>query len=65
MLMYNEEGRTWPKVTWRDSRILLYYLGSEPDDVSTEEAQEIGFEDLLLRLDVGGSVFMTPRPEGE
>ena len=62
-LIIKEEGRMWPKVAWGDSRIVLFYLGTEPDDVTIEEAQEVDFEELLLRLDTGGSVFMTLKPE--
>ncbi len=64
-LIYKEEGRIWPKVAWGDSRIVLFYLGAEPDDVTIEEVQEVDFEELLLRLDTGGSVFMTLKQENE
>ncbi len=64
-LIYKEEGRMWPKVAWGDSRIVLFYLGAEPDDVTIEEVQEVDFEELLLRLDTGGSVLMTLRQENE
>lgn len=63
--IYMEEGRKWPKDAWGDSRIVLFYLGVEPDDVIVEEAQEVDFEALLLRLDTGGSVLMTLRQENE
>ena len=64
-LIIKEEGFMWPKVAWGGSRIVLFYLGAEPDDVTVEEAQEVDFEELLLRLDTGGSVFMTLKPESE
>ena len=64
-LIIKEEGLMWPKVTWGGSRIVLFYLGAEPDDVIVEEAQEVDFEELLLRLDAGGSVFMTLKQENE
>ncbi len=64
-LIIKEEGRMWPKVAWGGSRIVLFYLGAEPDDVTIEEVQEVDFEELLLRLDTGGSVFMTLRQENE
>lgn len=54
-----------PKVAWGDSRIVLFYLGADPDDVTVEEAREVDFEELLLRLDAGGSVFMTLKQENE
>jgi len=63
--IYMEEGRMWPKVAWRDSRIALFDLGAEPDDVTVEEAQEVDFEELLLHLDAEGSVFMTLKQENE
>ena len=63
--MYKKEGSMWPKVTWGGSRIVLFYLGAEPDDVTIEETQEVDFEELLLRLDTGGSVFMTLKQEKE
>jgi len=63
--IYMEEGCMWPKVAWGDSRIALFDLGAEPDDVTVEEAQEVDFEELLLRLDTGGSVLMTLRQENE
>ena len=63
--IFLEEGRVWPKVAWGDSRIVLFYLGAEPDDVTVEEAGEVDFEELLLSLDTGGSVFMTLKPGDE
>lgn len=63
--MYKEEGRMCPKVAWGDSRIVLFYLGADPDDLTVEEAREVDFEELLLRLDAGGSVFMTLKQENE
>lgn len=61
-LVFKEKDRLWPKVAWGDSRLVIYYLGAEPDEVRVEEATEIDFEELLLRLDTGSSVFMTLKP---
>lgn len=61
-LVVKGEGRMWPTVTWRDSQLVVYYLGEEDDEVSVEETRKIDFEDLLLRLDRGSSVFITMKP---
>ena len=53
-MVFKEKDRMWPKVAWVDSRLVVYYLGAEPDEVSVEEATEIDFEELLMRLDTGG-----------
>ena len=61
-MVFKEKDRMWPKVAWGDSRLVVYYLGTDPEDVSVREAAEIGFEELLLRLDTGNSVYMTLKP---
>jgi hypothetical protein len=61
-MVFKEIDRMWPKVAWGDSRLVVYYLGAEPEEVSVEEAAEIDFEELLMRLDTGSSVFMTMKP---
>lgn len=61
-MVFKERGRMWPKVAWEDSRLVVYYLGADPEDVSVREAAENDFEELLLRLDTGSSVFMTLKP---
>ena len=61
-LVFKERDRMWPKVAWGDSRLVVYYLGDDPEDVSVREAAEIDFEELLLRLDTGSSVYMTLKP---
>jgi hypothetical protein len=65
MFTYREEGRILPKVVWGDSRVALYYIGVEPKDTTVVEAGEIDFEELLLRLDAGDSIFMTLKQEAE
>lgn len=64
-LVIKGEGRLWPTVTWRDSQLVVFYLGEEDNEVSIEETHVIDFEELLLRLDRGGSVFITMKPRGE
>ncbi len=64
-LVIKGRGRLWPTVTWRDSQLVVYYLGEDADDTRVEETREIDFEKLLLRLDRGDSVFITTKPRGE
>lgn len=64
-LVIKSRGRMWPRVTWERSQLVVYYLGVEDDDVSVEETREIDFEELLLRLDNGSSVFLTMKPRAE
>ncbi len=47
------------------SRLVIYYSGVEPDDVSVKEAEEIDFEEFLLRLDTRSSAFMAMKPRDE
>ena len=63
--MIKGEGRLWPNVTWRDSQPVVFYLGEEDNEGSIEETHVIDFEELLLRLDRDGSVFITMKPGGE
>lgn len=44
---------------------MIYYSGVEPDDVSVKEAEEIDFEEFLLRLDTRSSAFMAMKPRDE
>ena len=48
-----------------DSRLVIYYIEVEPDDVSVKEAEEIDYEELLLRLDTRSSAFMAMKPRDE
>ena len=61
-IVCKERDRLWPKVAGEDSRLVVYYLGADPEDVSVRETAEIDFEELLMRLDTGSSVFMTLKP---
>ena len=61
-MVFKEMDRLWPKVALEDSRLVVYYLGADPEDVSVRETAEIDFEELLMRLDTGSSVFMTLKP---
>ena len=62
-LIFKSTDSLWPTVTWEGSRLLIFLLGEELDDVSIREAQEIEIEELLLHLDRGGSIFLTMKSE--
>jgi len=64
-LIFKSTDSLWPTVTWEGSRLVVYLLGEEVDDVSIKEAQEIDIEELLLHLDRGGSIFLTMKPQQE
>ena len=61
-LVIKEEGRMWPTVTWRDTELVVFYLGREEDCVNVQETRGIDFEKLLTHLDNGGSIFITMKP---
>ena len=62
-LIIKSKGRMWPKVAWEGSQLVVYYLGIEDNDISLEETREIDFEELLLKLDNGNSIFLTMKPK--
>jgi len=64
-LVIKGKGRLWPTVTWRGSQLIVYYIGEGDEDINIEETREIDFEELLLRLDGGDSVFITMKPRDE
>ena len=59
------EGSVWPTVIWQGTRLVVFYMGDEPDDVQVRETRGIDFDELLLHIDRGGSVFITTQPEEE
>ena len=64
-LIFKNTESLWPTVTWEGSRLVVFLLGEEVDDVSIKEAKEIDIEELLLHLDRGGSIFLTMKPKQE
>ena len=52
----------WPTVIWQGTQLVVYYLGEDEDDVEVRETHGIDFEEFFLRLDRGGSVFVTMKP---
>ena len=61
-LIMKAKDSIWPKVTWEDSQLVVYYLGDEVDDVRIEETREFNFEELFISLEAGKSVFMPLKP---
>jgi hypothetical protein len=58
--------KMWPTVIWQGTQLVVYYMGDDPEDVDVRETRGIDFDELLLHIDRGGSVFITTRPvEGE
>ncbi len=58
--------KMWPTVIWQGTQLVVYYMGDDPNDVEVRETRGIDFDELLLHIDRGGSVFITTRPvEGE
>ncbi|MCW4051429.1 MAG: hypothetical protein NWE89_17040 [Candidatus Bathyarchaeota archaeon] len=56
------EDKLWPTVIWQGTKLVVYYLGDDPDDVQVRETRGIDFDSLLLHIDRGGSVFITTKP---
>jgi len=58
--------KMWPTVIWQGTQLVVYYMGDDPENVEVRETRGIDFDELLLHIDRGGSVFITTRPvEGE
>ncbi len=57
------EGESFPRVGREGSHLVVYYLGEDPDDVIVREETELDFRELMSRLDSGGSVFVTMKPD--
>lgn len=59
------EGESFPRIGREGSHLVVYYLGEDPDDVIVREETELDFRELMSRLDSGGSVFVTMKPDGK
>jgi hypothetical protein len=62
-LVIKGKDRLWPTVTWTGSDLAIQYLGSEDDDVTIRETNNLDFEEFFLHLDNGGSIFLTVKPD--
>lgn len=56
------EGKIWPTVLWQNTELVVYFMGEDPDDVEVRQTRGIDFDEVLLHLDNGGSVFLTRKP---
>ena len=56
------DGKLWPTVLWQKTQLVVYFMGDEPDDVEVRETHGIDFDEVLLHIDRGGSVFITTKP---
>ncbi len=56
------EGKLWPTVLWQKTQLVVYFMGDEPEDVMIRETRGIDFDEVLLHIDRGGSVFITTKP---
>lgn len=59
------EENVWPTVLWQNTELVVYFMGDDPDDVEVRSTRGIDFDEVLLHLDLGGSVFITRKPVGE
>jgi hypothetical protein len=53
----------WPTVLWQGTSIVTYYIDDLSDDVKIRESRGIDFDELLLHIDRGGSIFLTTQPK--
>ena len=64
-LTLTKADKMWPRVIWRKTQIVVYYLGDSVDDNKVYFTDGIDFEEFLLHLDKGGSIFVTTLPISE
>ncbi|MBS7619152.1 hypothetical protein KEJ21_00685 [Candidatus Bathyarchaeota archaeon] len=62
-IVFRAEDSLFPKVMLPGSQLVFYYLGGDDETVHVEETRVIDFEELLLRIDRGESVFITLKPK--
>lgn len=64
-LIIKEKGKMWPTVVWKGSQLVVYYLDDEDEVTHVEKTRKLDFDELLLRIDTGSSVFITTQPVEE
>jgi hypothetical protein len=64
-LVIKGKDRLWPTVIWQGTQLVVYYIHENNDEVEIRETRGIDFEDLLLHIDRGGSIFMTNKPQSD
>lgn len=56
------EENVWPTVLWQNTELFVYFMRDDPEDVEVRSTRGINFDEVLLHLDLGGSVFITRKP---
>ena len=62
-LHIKSKGKMWPTVIWQGTKLVVYYVGENTEDVEVRETHGIDFDEFFLHLDKGGSVFVTLKPQ--
>lgn len=63
-LIIKDSNSIFPTVIWQGTQLVVFYLGENDEEVEVRETRGIDFDELLLHLDRGGSVFLTVMPPG-
>ncbi len=63
--LIKNNDKFWPTVLWQGTSIVTYYIDDLSDDVKIRESRGIDFDELLLHIDRGGSIFLTTQPKGK
>lgn len=63
-IIFKEEGKLWPTVIWKGSELVVYYLNDQEDVIDIEKTRGLDFDELLLRIDKGYSIFITTGHQG-
>ena len=61
--LIKNNDKFWPTVLWQGTSIVTYYIDDLSDDVKIRESRGIDFDELLLHIDRGGSIFLTTQPK--
>ena len=61
-ILIKPKDKLWPTVIWQGTQLVVFYLNGDDDTVEVRETRGIDFEEFLLHLDRGGSIFVTMKP---
>jgi len=61
--LIKNNDKFWPTVLWQGTSIVTYHIDGLSDDVKIRESRGIDFDELLLHIDRGGSIFLTTQPK--
>jgi hypothetical protein len=62
-LVIKGKDRLWPTVIWQGTQLVVYYIDEDKDKVEIRETKGLDFDEILLHIDRGGSIFMTNKPQ--